>query len=144
MADRPGDFGGAQPAGDQLGTPGPDQGYAFKLAKQFAGRLHPGRLDNDDVTSGCVAIASKRAGLFGRAPMVYDLTAAFTIWGFLDPGPPPDLVELRERLFPQVASPHHYVERREIVDRVSAEVLLRPHAAIKADYVRDWTANIAG
>ncbi len=143
MADRPGDFRGSQPTGDQLGTPGPDQGYAFRLARQFADRLHLGSLDEDDVISGCVAIASKRAGLFGRAPVVHDLTAAFTVWGFLDPAPPEELVELRERLFPQVASAHHYVERRQIVDRVSAEVLLRTHAAVIDDYGRDWTTNIA-
>ncbi len=144
MADRPGDFGGAQPTGDQLGTPGPDQGYAFKLARHFADRLHPGRLDNDDVTSGCVAIASKRAGLFGRAPVVYDLTAAFTMWGFLDPAPPSDAGRAqRTALSPGRQRLITTSNAAELVDRVSAEVLLRPHAAINDDYGRDWTTNIA-
>ena len=33
--DRPGDFVGRQPVGPGLGSPGPDQGYVLKLARQF-------------------------------------------------------------------------------------------------------------
>ncbi len=143
MADRPGDVGGGQPAREGLGTPGPDQGYAIKLARSFEGRLKLGSLDKGDVVAGCVAIASKRSGLYGRGPVIHDLTAAFTMWGFLDDAPDADLVTLREELFPQVASAHHYTERREIVDLVSAEVLERPHAVIITDYQTGWRQNIA-
>jgi hypothetical protein len=142
MAERPGDLAGEQPTGEGLGTPGPDQGFALKLAKMFDDRLHTGELHRDDVVAGCVAVANKRSGLYGRAPVVHDLTAAFTIWGFLDESPKPDLVELRERLFPEVASSHHYAERREIVDLVTAETLQRPHAAIIDDYKTDWRTNV--
>ena len=142
MADRPGDIDGAWPTGDGLGTPGPDQGYAIKLALGFADQLHLGKLDQGDVISGCVAVANKRSGLLGRAPVIHDLTAAFTIWGFLDDSPAADLVELREKMFPEVASAHHYPERREIADRVSAEMLRRPHGAIISDYNGDWTLNL--
>ena len=31
--------------------------------------------------------------MFSRAPVVHDLTIAFTIWGFLDAQPPAELVE---------------------------------------------------
>lgn len=143
MADRPGDVEGGQPRGEGLGTPGPDQGYALKLARSFEGRLKLGALDEDDVVAGCVAIASKRSGLFGRGPVVHDLTAAFTMWGFLDDSPDAELVALREELFPQVASSHHYSERREIVDLVSAEALARPHAEIITDYQTGWRQNIS-
>lgn len=142
MADRPGDIDGQWPTGDGLGTPGPDQGYAIKLAAGFSERLHLGNLHQDDVTAGCVAVATKRSGLLGRAPIVHDLTAAFTIWGFLDETPAAELVELREKMFPEVASAHHYPERREIADRVSAEMLRRPHGAIISDYQSDWTLNL--
>ncbi|NNF55886.1 MAG: hypothetical protein HKN03_15780 [Acidimicrobiales bacterium] len=141
MADRPGDIDGAWPTGDRLGVPGPDQGYAIKLASSFLDRLHLGSLDEKDVVAGCVAVANKRSGLFGRAPVVHDLTVAFTIWGFLDESPPAELVEQREKMFPEVASAHHYPERREIADRVSASMLQRPHGAIISDYASDWTLN---
>ncbi len=39
LADRPAEIAGLQPRGAQLGTPGPDQGYALKLARQFEGKL---------------------------------------------------------------------------------------------------------
>lgn len=143
MAERPGDLTGEQPTGERFGTPGPDQGYSLKLARTFSDRLHTGNLDHGDVVAGCVAVANKRAGLYGRAPIVHDLTSAFTIWGFLDESPDPELVELRERLFPQVASEHHYPERREIVDLVPAEALRRPHAEILTDYQTEWRTNLS-
>jgi hypothetical protein len=143
MAERPGDLTGEQPVGDRFGTPGPDQGYSLKLAKMFEDRLHLGKLDFGDVMSGCVAVANKRSGLYGRAPVVHDLTVAFTIWGFLDESPDPELLHLRESLFAQVASAHHYPERREIVDLVPAEALERPHAEIISNYQAGWRQNLA-
>ena len=143
MAQRPGDLTGEQPSGERFGTPGPDQGYSLKLAKLFDDRLKVGDLNKADVVAGCVAVANKRSALYGRAPVVHDLTAAFTIWGFLDESPDPELVELRERLFPQVASSHHYPERREIVDLVPADALRRPHAEIVTDYQTGWRQNLS-
>ena len=87
MADRPGDLTGGQPKGAALGTAGPDQGYAYRLVHLFDDRLHLGGVDREDAVAGCVALAMKRSGLFGRAPVVHDLTAAFTIYGFLDQNP---------------------------------------------------------
>src|SRR5688500_502772 len=116
MADRPGDFPGAQPKGDRLGSQGPDQGYALKLAAEvFAPRLKPGDVDVDDAIAGCVPIALKRASLFGRAPVAHDLHLAFALWGFLEEAPPQPLAELRRRLFAGVAHPHHYGDARAIV-----------------------------
>ncbi len=143
MADRPGDIDGAQPVGEQLGTPGPDQGYAIKLASTIADRLQLGNLHAKDVIAGCVAVATKRSGLFGRAPVIHDLTSAFTIWGFLDTSPHAELVTLREEMFPEIASAHHYRERRQIADRISPEMLRRPHTQIISDYATDWTLNFA-
>ena len=83
----------------------------------------PGRAASDAI-AGCVAIAMKRASLFGRAPTVHDLTMAFTLWGFLDDKPPADLVETRRKLFEGVAhAAHHYVELRELVDAVPDSTL---------------------
>jgi hypothetical protein len=142
MAERPADLR-AQPVGEMLGNIGPDQGYALKLVRQFDGKLHLGRVAWDDAVAGCVAVAMKRSALFGRGPVVHDLTAAFTMFGFLDPGAPAGLVELRERLFPQVRSDHHYAERRAIADMVPADVLHQPHGAIGDAYQRDWRQNLS-
>lgn len=143
MADRPGDLGEpGMPRGARLGTIGPDQGYAYRLVRHFDDRLQLGRVHHADAVAGCVGVAMKRSALFGRAPVVHDLTAAFTLFGFLDPSPDPELVSWRETAFAEVASHHHYVERQELVDRVADDVLRRPHTTIVADYADDWRRNL--
>lgn len=144
MADRPGDIGGPQPTGTRLGAQGPDQGYALTLAKLFDDRLELGDVGHSDAVAGCVAVATKRAALFGRGPVVHDLTAAFTMFGFLDEAPDAALVEWRKGLFDQVHSHHHYRELRAIPDQVPEAVLHRPHTAIESDYRSDWRSNFAG
>jgi hypothetical protein len=143
MADRPGDLGGPQPTGTRLGAQGPDQGYALTLVSLFDDRLHLGKVHHDDAVAGCVAVATKRSALFGRGPVVHDLTAAFTLFGFLDAEPSEELVALREGLFGQVHSHHHYRERRAIADLVPAAALHRPHSAVESDYRSDWRRNLA-
>ena len=80
----------------------------------------------------------KRSALFGRAPVVHDLTAAFTIYGFLDSDPPAELAQERAELFAEVKSNHHYSERRHLVDRVSEDMLMSSHEAIAVQYQSDW------
>src|SRR5947208_15822178 len=77
--DRPAEITGFQPEGGRLGYQGPDQGYALSLAGQFRDRLHlqPGERAADAV-QGCLGIALRRASMFSRAPVVHDLTIAFT------------------------------------------------------------------
>ncbi len=141
-ADRPGDLAGSQPRGTRLGSIGPDQGYAYRLVTHLADQLHLGGVKYEDAEAGCVWIATKRASLYGRAPVVHDLTAAFTIFGFLDANPPAELVTLRETLFAEVRSSHHYVELREIADLVPDEVLKQVPAAIGDTYRSDWRKNL--
>ncbi|MGI9598490.1 MAG: hypothetical protein ACR2QK_20155 [Acidimicrobiales bacterium] len=138
IADRAGDLDGRQPKGAKLGTAGPDQGYAYRLVHLFDDRLHLNGVDRDDAVAGCVALAMKRSALFGRAPVVHDLTAAFTIYGFLDQNPPEELSTERRELFAEVKSNHHYSERRHLVDRVSEEQLLESHDAIATQYQQRW------
>ena len=144
-ADRPGDLEGRQPVGDGLGVPGPDQGYALKLADEvFRPLLKTGAVHAADAIAGCLGIALKRASLFGRAPTAHDLRAAFAMWGFLDDAPPKELVTLRESWFAEVANPHHYQEGRRIVDAVTEDVLRRSHTDIEATYAAgDWQALIS-
>jgi hypothetical protein len=124
-----------QPRGDRLGNQGPDQGYVYKLVRQFEDKivLKPGE-DLRDAIAGCIGVALKRASLFGRAPVVHDLTVAFTVWGFLDPDPPADLLERRRHLFEEVRNPHHYLEQRAIADAVPDDVLRLPHTALVERY----------
>jgi hypothetical protein len=141
LATRPGDLRGENPHGDRFGHPGPDQGYALLLAKRLRDKLHleAGEAE-DDVIAGCVGVALKRASLLGRAPVIYDLTAAFTVWGYLDEKPSADLVALRKRAFDEVAVPLHYAERLRIVGAVRDDALRKLHTAIADDHARDWRA----
>ena len=135
-AQRPGDLKGpVHPSGPGLGTPGPDQGYALKLAHQFAGRLQPAEGEHlDDAVAGCLGVALRRAALFGRAPVVWDLELAFTLWGYLG-GAPPELVEERVRLFKGVA--HDYWAQRAIADRVPDGTLRLTPAQVR-ERLGDW------
>ncbi len=143
LSNRPGDLADGQPKGRSLGWPGPDQGYALVLAKRLTDRLR--RKDGehlDDVIEGGVAIALKRASLVGRAPVIHDVTIAFTIWGFLDKDPPDDLVQLRRRAFAELSVPLHYGEQRRLVESVPDEVLLRQPTEVAEAYRRDWRGQI--
>ncbi|MEQ8718826.1 MAG: hypothetical protein RIE08_14535 [Acidimicrobiales bacterium] len=144
-AQRPGDLGGAgQPEGPGLGNQGPDQGYALRLARLMRDELILADGEHvDDVVAGCLGVATKRASLLGRAPVRHDLTAAFGVFGFLDPDPDPDLVALRGELFEEVAHHHHVAERGRIAQLVTDDVLRRPHEAILAAYAGGWRDVIA-
>lgn len=140
MPDRPAEVvDGYQPRGEMFGNPGPDQGYALVLLRRFHGKLTlvPGE-DEHDAMIGCLGVALKRASLFGRAPVVHDLTVAFTIWGFLDARPDPALVELRRPLFANVGHSHHYQMQREIADAVPESALRQPHANVVRAHADDW------
>jgi hypothetical protein len=127
--------GTSQPEGRRLGKPGPDQGFALKLARRFEARLVLAVADlAEDAIAGCTAVAMRRCARFGRAPAVYDLEFAFTLWGFLG-GAPADLVDARAPLFRSAA--HHYQAQRAIADCVSEEALrLTPDAV--ADRIDEW------
>ncbi len=115
---------GWQPEGLMLGDPGPDQGFALLLARRFEDRLQLADLEHaEDAVAGCVAVATRRASLFRRAPVIHDLDIAFTVWGFLDPAPPAELVALRRSLFPAVSHPIHYREQRVIAHHVPESTL---------------------
>lgn len=133
---RPSELRGAtQPGGMQLGNPGPDQGFALKLARRFEDRLQlVAGETTEDAIAGCTAVAMRRCARFGRAPAVYDLSFAFTLWGFLG-GAPEDLVEARGPLFRSAG--HHYKSQRAIADCVVEEALrLTPDAV--AERLGNW------
>ena len=107
--------------GRSLGTPGPDQGFAMRLARRFEHDLKLGEGESEnDVLTGVALIAAKRAALFGRAPSVYDVQFALSLWGLLD-DVPPELQERRRAVFASVA--HDYVAQRRLVDSIPEEIL---------------------
>jgi hypothetical protein len=121
VANRPGDLKGRQPVGRDLGRQGPDQGYALKLAHRFEDRLElTANEHREDAVAGCLGVALKRASILGRAPVIWDLELAFSVWGFLG-GAPEDLVAFRKPLFE--GARHDYWEEREIADLVPEETL---------------------
>jgi hypothetical protein len=137
---RPADIEGFQPHGDRLGAPGPDQGYAIKIANSLRPTLHlqPGEHE-DDVVQGCLGVALRRASLFSRAPVVHDLNIAFTVWGYRDEQPDAELVELRSTMFEGVRHVgHHYTEARLIADAVPESTLRMTPAQVEAAHADDW------
>jgi len=137
---RPSELRGTRaPAGAFLGTPGPDQGFALKLARRFEDRLVLGPGEHaEDAIAGCTAVAMRRSASYGRAPVIHDLTLAFTLWGFL-PGAPADLVVAREPLFRSAS--HHYQVQRTIADAVPESTLrLTPEQV--AERLDDWRSLV--
>jgi hypothetical protein len=136
LGDRPAELVDHQPVGPELGRPGPDQGFALRLATRFEDRLQvvpPER--RHDVVAGCVNVAMARASVFGRAPVVHDLDVAFRIWGFLGDAPP-ELIELRKSLFEACA--HHYSDQRAIVDHVPEVTLRLTHGEVAQRFPGQW------
>ncbi len=129
--------GTSQPRGEWFGNPGPDLGYALRLAPRFESRLSLSEGEStEDAMAGCTAVAMRRCARFGRAPVIHDLTFAFTLWGFLPPAPA-DLVEARGPLFRSAAD--HYEARRAIAASVTEATLgLTPdEVASRLDRWRD-------
>ena len=144
-ADRPADFADdhRQPVGDLLGSPGPDQGYALRLARVLEPELQLAEGEHaKDALAGIVAVGLKRASSFGRAPVIHDLRVAATIFGFLDPAPDPELVAVRHRLLEEVSHFHHYMELRQVVDAVPVEVLRLSPAQVEEAYRAGWRGQL--
>jgi hypothetical protein len=138
---RPAEIVGRQPSGERLGYQGPDQGYVLKLAERFRDRVVVTAGESiEDAICGSVNIALRRASLFGRAPVIHDMTIAFTIWGWLDAGAPADVVARRNELFEGVANTnHHYTEGRLIADLIPESTLrLDPPTATAAYASGKW------
>ena len=147
MADRPGEVVGGEPtAGPGLGNQGPDQGYALKLAERFAGRLVLAAGEReDDALAGCVAVALRRASVFGRAPVMHDLRLALELFGFLidaDADADADLVAWRRDRFAGAAGHHGYHVKVRLAALVPTETLRLTPAAAAGARSKDWRAPL--
>jgi hypothetical protein len=133
MASRPAEATGpVVRRGRALGTPGPDSGFALRLARRFEDELQLDEGESaEDVLLGVALVGAKKAALFGRAPCVYDVRFALDLWGFLgDPGTArgasdtnEDRRATRKAAFSGVS--HDYVAQRALVDSVTEEALRR-------------------
>src|SRR5215472_3295715 len=110
VADRPAEVRdqGAQPGGPLFGSAGPDQGYALSLFKRL--HLILGSVAEADARAAVVGVAMKRAALFGRAPVLKDLSVAAGLLGFL--GGTPAYVD---------GISHDYLRQRQVVDGFTAD-----------------------
>lgn len=140
LANRAGEtIGAPHPTGPALGNQGPDQGYVLKLAERFRGKLvlRPGEKAADAI-AGAVAVALRRASLFGRGPVADDLEVGLRAYGFLSEADD-ELAALRRDLFAEVHhTTVHYFAGREIADRVSEALLRSPIADARARLDTDW------
>lgn len=140
---RPGDFAGErpQPRGAHLGNPGPDQGYALRLAELLADRV---RLTDGeelaDALTGAVLVGLARASVFGRAPVLADVEIGLRVWGFLDPDPDPELVAVRRQLFTGISNPHHYEAALEVPEHVHPDTLRMTAPDVAERHAADWRA----
>ena len=121
------------PRGLNFGTPGPDSGFALRLANRHEHDLRLGEGEvAHDVLLGVALVASKRAALVGRAPCVYDVEFAFGLWDFLGEVPPEQQAARREA-FSSLS--HDYVAQRSLVDGIPDETLrLAPDQARGAGF----------
>jgi hypothetical protein len=129
--DRPAELKGpTMRQGANIGTPGPDSGFALRLAHRFGDELKLGEGESaHDVLLGVALVASKRAALFGRAPCIYDVTLALNLWGFLIDVPASEQ-EARRELFSSIS--HDYVAQRALVDSVPEATLRQSPDEVRA------------
>ena len=139
---RPGDIVGKQPEGSYLGHQGPDQGFALTIARRVSNRIRVQSGESlDDAIRGTVAIALRRASMYGRAPVIHDVTFALTIWGWLLESPPADLVARRKELFGGLGhAAHSYYESRELVDLVPETTFRLSNEQLASQMPMSWRA----
>ncbi len=133
---RPAELKGPRRSGGRLfGSPGPDQGYALHIAEGYVEKLtlRPEESLSDAVTA-LVVIGSKRASIFGRAPMKSDIDFAVALLR-LSQEISGSFVAVRKRLL--VGLSHDYISQRELADLFSEDLLkLTPQAV--ADHTEIW------
>lgn len=95
----------------------------------------------DDAIRGSIGIALRRASMYGRAPVMHDLTFALTIWGWLVDNVPADLLARRKELFSGVGdATHSYYEVREITGLVPETTYQLSIEQLTASTPMSWRA----
>jgi hypothetical protein len=142
-ATRAAEFAGPVAArGPRVGSPGPDSGFAMRLAHRFEHDLKLGEGEAaHDALYGVALIAAKRAARFGRAPSIYDVQFALSYWSFLAEVPAAQQA-IRRPIFSAVS--HDYVAQRALVDAIPEETFgLQPSDVLGAAFGVGDTAPAA-
>jgi len=80
---RAGDLRGGQPTGTLLGTPGPNIGFARKLAQGRADTIRLAPHESlDDALAVVAELAMRRSATIPRAPVVHDVDFAIRLLGY--------------------------------------------------------------
>ncbi|MEZ5169160.1 MAG: hypothetical protein R3A49_00235 [Acidimicrobiia bacterium] len=138
-ATRAGDLRAGQPNGPLFGRPGPNVGFAVKLAHRHADQMR--LLDHEeteDATSVVAEIAMARASLFGRAPTLHDIRHACVLMGY-DTAPTGN--SFGWRLLAVGGAHHEWALRRRIVSAVP-EALLRLDPDEVGAHAADFQADL--
>jgi hypothetical protein len=139
-ADRPGDQRHAQsPEGRLFGSPGPNVGYAYTLAEHVADRLQLNEAEAvHDVIPVIAELAGKRAGMFGRAPVIHDVERAMGVLGY-DGSAETEFEQVRAVLVHEAG--HDYRRRRAIVDAVPDDLLRHKVGEVGAE-IYQWRREV--
>ncbi|MGI9601866.1 MAG: hypothetical protein ACR2QE_08270 [Acidimicrobiales bacterium] len=144
-ADRPGDLvDGAHPRGVALGNQGPDQGFALKLVRAELPNVTLADGEHAaDVVVGAAAVATRRASLDGRAPMIDDVRLAFEVFGFYDERPEHDLAGWRRPAFAGLShTAAHYMAARALAAAVPEDILRGSPAEAATARRANWRAAV--
>ncbi len=125
IKDRPAELsamtGSAVEQGKFLGTPGPDSGYALKLARLAIEKIILDHTEHiADVVAVISSVAIKRAALYSRAPVIHDVNFAMRLFGYLG-DISSDLKGVRHSLVGGAA--HDYFKVRRITEMIPVSVL---------------------
>ena len=115
---------GPRSFGAASGAPGPDQGYALRLAEIISDRVVLGHGEQlDDALSAAVVVALARASSFGRAPVLKDLEFALSALGYLDSVDAETTARRHGRV---TGLSHDYFRQRAIADLCDEKTLRAP------------------
>jgi hypothetical protein len=128
---------GGVPGRVRIGTAGPDQGYALRLAERFRDILVLGEGEHvEDALALATQVALRRAARFGRAPVRADLEVGLILFSFLAPVSE-EAVAVRRAVITGAA--HDLWRCRAIAESIDDDALaLDPSSA--AARATDWTA----
>lgn len=134
-ATRPGDLHSPTevPWGGAFGTPGPNTGYALKLAAGADYELDEGE-SRQNVDATLVVIMSARASMTGKAPSVDDLSFALLMLGLDTREEVPDAVTLqlvadRKQWAPRAA--HSKLAARDLAGHLTPDLLVLSPADLR-------------
>ncbi len=127
--EEPGDV----PWGGRYGTPGPDTGYVFLLLAGRPYELAAGER-RVDVEAALAALASARASLFGRAPVITDVRVAELLLGLDGDGIPAETIAglTADRPGWVQGLGHHFHEAGQLVAAVPRDVLAASPDEVRA------------